>query len=100
VFDGPAIDALRGIFAKVCADFEANLIEMDGEDDHVHLLVEYPPKVPVSNLVNSLKGVSSRLLRKARPNIEKHYWKGVLWSPSYFASSVLSNTDIDKKKTL
>ncbi|AHK79920.1 transposase [Ectothiorhodospira haloalkaliphila] len=73
---------------KVCTDFEAQLIEMDGEDDHVHLLVEYPPKVAVSNLVNSLKGVSSRLLRKERPDIEKRYWKGsVLWSPSYFASS-------------
>ncbi|NLJ63274.1 MAG: IS200/IS605 family transposase, partial [Alcaligenaceae bacterium] len=62
-------------------------IKMDGEDDHVHLLVEYPPKVAVSNIVNSLKGVSSRLLRKERPDIQKRYWKGVLWSPSYFASS-------------
>ncbi len=35
-------------------------VEMDGEDDHVHLLVEYPPKVSISSLVNSLKGVSSR----------------------------------------
>jgi putative transposase len=74
-------------FSKTCADFEAQLIEMDGEDDHVHLLVEYPPKVAVSNLVNSLKGVSSRLLRKERPDIQERYWKGVLWSPSYFASS-------------
>ena len=32
-------------------------------------------------------GVSSRLLRKERPDIQKRYWKGVLWSPSYFASS-------------
>ena len=72
---------------NVCADFEVQLIEMDGEDDHVHLLVEYPPKVAVSNRVNSLKGVSSRLLRKERPDIQKRYWKGVLWSPSYFASS-------------
>jgi putative transposase len=87
VFDGDSINRLRTIFAKVCADFEAQLIEMDGEDDHVHLLVEYPPKVAVSNLVNSLKGVSSRLLRKERPDIQKRYWKGVLWSPSYFASS-------------
>lgn len=73
--------------APVCADFEAELIEIDGEDDHGHLLAEYPPKVAVSNLVNSLEGVSSRLLRLARPDIEKRYWKGVLWSPSYFASS-------------
>lgn len=87
VFDSEAIACLRTIFAKVCADFEANLVEVDGEDDHVHLLVEYPPKVPVSSLVNSLKGVSSRLLRKERPDIERRYWKGVLWSPSYFASS-------------
>jgi len=40
-----------------------------------------------SYLVNSLKGVFSRLLRKERPDIQKRYWKGVLWSPSYFASS-------------
>jgi len=87
VFDSDAINRLRIIFAKVCADFEAQLIEMDGEDDHVHLLVEYPPKVSISKLVNSLKGVSSRLLRKERADIHRRYYKGVLWSPSYFASS-------------
>jgi putative transposase len=87
VLDGKAIESLRAIFAKVCRSFEAQLIEMDGEHDHVHLLVEYPPKLAVSNLVNSLKGVSSRLLRAERPDIEKRYWKGVLWSPSYFAAS-------------
>jgi putative transposase len=44
-------------------------VEMDGEDDHVHLLVEHPPKVVVASLVNSLKGVSSsRLLRQQRPD--------------------------------
>ena len=87
VFDGKAIEDLKGIFANVCTDFDAELMEMDGEDDHVHLLVEYPPKVCISSLVNSLKGVSSRLLRKQRPDIRKRYWKGVLWSPSYFAVS-------------
>ena len=87
VFDGDAIGRLRTIFSKVCADFGACLVEMDGTGDHVHLLVEYPPKVAVSNLVNSLKGVSSRLLRKERPDIRQCCWKGVLWSPSYFASS-------------
>lgn len=87
VFDGDAIDRMRRMFGKVCEDMEASLIEMDGEDNHVHLLVEYPPKLAVSVLVNSLKGVSSRLLRKERPDLKKRYWKNVLWSPSYFASS-------------
>jgi putative transposase len=87
VFDSAAIEALREIFTEVCRDFEARLVEMDGENDHVHLLIEYPPKVPVSALVNSLKGVSSRLLRQSRPDTAKRYWRGVLWSPSYFAAS-------------
>ena len=60
---------------------------MDSEDDYVHLSVEYPPKIAVSNLVNSLKGVSRRLLRKERPDIQKRYWQGGWWSPSYFALS-------------
>ena len=87
VFDAQAIDLLRGIFADVCSDAHATLVQMDGEDDHVHLLVQYPPKVAVSSLVNSLKGVSSRLLRQQCPDIRKRHWKGVLWTPSYFASS-------------
>ena len=87
VFDGDAIARMRRMFGKVCEDMEASLVEMEGEDDHVHLLVEYPPKLAVSVLVNSLKGVSSRLLRKEGPDLKKRYWKNVLWSPSYLASS-------------
>lgn len=87
VFDADAIERLRRIFASVCADFDSTLVEMDGEGDHVHLLVEYPPAVTVSRLVNSLKGVGSRLLNKERPDIGKRRWEGALWSPSYFAAS-------------
>jgi putative transposase len=79
--------SLRTIFSKVCTDFEATRVERDGEDHHVHLFVPYPPKVAVPSLVNSLKGVSSRILRSERPDLRKRYWKGVLWSPSYFAAS-------------
>jgi putative transposase len=78
---------LKIIFGRVCRDFQAQLVEMNGEVDHVHLLVNYPPKHSVSSLVNSLKGVSSRLLRLERPDMERRYWNDVLWSPSYFAAS-------------
>ena len=43
--------------------------------------------ISVSVLVNALKGTSSRLLRKDRPDIAARYWQGVLWSPSYFVVS-------------
>ena len=58
-------------------------MQFDGEDDHLHLLVNYPPKVAVSALVNSLKVVSSRMIRtKNYPTISKKLWGSALWSPS------------------
>src|SRR5260370_17700929 len=89
VFDRDALDRLRLLFTKICTDFESQLTEMHGKDHHVHLLVRYPPKVAVSNLVNSLKGVSSRMLRQERPDLAPRYWKVVLWSPPYFASTLV-----------
>ena len=88
VFTKAVLEDLKEIFASVCQDFEAELVEFDGEKDYVHLLINYPPKVSVSRLVNSLKGVSSRLIRKKRyACIQDKLWAGALWSPSYFAAS-------------
>ena len=88
VFTKAILEDLRGIFASVCVGFEAKRVEFDGEDDHVDLLVEYPPKVTVSKLINSLKGASSLLIRKKDyPSIQKKLWGKALWSPSYFAGS-------------
>lgn len=88
VFTAAILADLQETFSKVCTDFEATLVECDGEGDHVHLLVTYPPKVSIAKLVNSLKGVSSRRIRgKGYSSIERALWGGSLWSPSYFAGS-------------
>lgn len=87
VFDDRALAWLQVHFARVCTTMGAQLIGCDGDSDHVHLLIEYPPKHSVSVLVNALKGTSSRLLRTERPDLAGRYWKGVLWSPSYFVVS-------------
>lgn len=87
VLSALAITDLRTIFASVCQRNECELLECDGEDDHVHLLVFYPPKLALSKLIQNLKGTSSRYLRESRPEITGSYNKPVLWSPSYFAGS-------------
>lgn len=82
------IEDLRIVFSEVTRGFESVLVEFDGEHDHVHLLVNYPPKISVSNLVNSLKGVSSRIIReKHGKKLKKKLWGNAFWSPSYFAGS-------------
>jgi putative transposase len=70
---------MEEIMRSVCADFECELVEFNGEDNHVHLLVNFPPKVAVTKLVNSLKCVSSRRLRQEFPDfpdLVPHYWRG------------------------
>ena len=87
VLDDAALAWLREHAAKVFGGMGCALLACDGEADHLHLLVEYPPKHSISVLVNAFKGTSSRLLRKERPDIAGRYSDGVLWSPSYFAAS-------------
>jgi putative transposase len=89
VFNDRHLTRLEEIMRAVCADFECELVEFNGENNHVHLLVNFPPKVAISKLVNSLKGVSSRRLRQEYPELVRHYWRAQrLWSGSYFAGSV------------
>jgi putative transposase len=87
----PGDDMLRyceRVTRKVRGDFEAGLREFNGEPGHVHLLVNYPPKVPVSALVNSLKGVSARMLRpEYTGRVNRARMNGHFWSPSYLAAS-------------
>jgi putative transposase len=88
VLDDTMLTRCEQIMRDVCVDFEAELKEFNGEDDHLHLLIEYPPKVAVAKLVNSLKGIPARLLRQEfNGRVNRHSMHGHFWSPSYFAGS-------------
>jgi len=72
----------------VCADFGVELREFNGQANHVHLLVNFPPTIALSRLVNSLTGVSSRRMRQEFPDLRAHYWRAQRpWSGSYLAGS-------------
>jgi putative transposase len=89
VFGDRHLARMEEIMRAVCADFETELVEFNGENNHVHLLVNFPPKVALAKLVNSLKGVSSRRMRQEFPDLVRHYYRAnKLWSGSYFAGSV------------
>jgi putative transposase len=76
------------IMKEVCEKFECELAEFNGANDHVHLLVHYPPKVALSTLVNSLKGVSARYLRQEySAHVRTYLQGGHFWSRSYYAGS-------------
>ncbi len=88
VFNDRHLTRIRQIMRDAC---EAELVEFNGESNHVHLLVNYPPKVAVARLVNPPKGVSSRRLRQEFADLVPHYYQAnKLWSGSYYAGSVSS----------
>ncbi|WP_065823365.1 IS200/IS605 family transposase [Photorhabdus australis] len=87
LLDGRMIEQLREAFLSAAGKLECEIIEMDGEADHVHLLVAYPPKLAVSVMVNNLKSVSSRLLRQQNTHLRMQSKTGLLWSRSYFVCS-------------
>jgi putative transposase len=78
---------LEAVFEQVSADFEAQLVEFNGETDHAHLHITHPPTVAVSNLLNTLNGVSARITRHDHPDPSRRSWSGHPWSPSYLAGS-------------
>jgi putative transposase len=73
---------------KACRDFEAELREYRGQAGHVHRLGNYPPKVCVSALVNSLTGVSAQMPRSQYTGrVNRATINGHFWSPSHLAAS-------------
>ena len=82
---------MKEAFESVAKKMGFEIVEFNGESHHIHLLIEYPPRLALSKIVNSLKGVSSRLLRKTYSVFQKDYWDNnvSLWSRSYFVASVV-----------
>lgn len=80
-----SLDLIEKSFTDVAKKMDFQILEFNGEADHIHSLIEYPPKLSISQTINALKGVSSRRYGQAR---FKKPHKQSLWSPSYFAISV------------
>lgn len=88
VFTDPMLTRLEEVFRDLMKKWEGRLIEFNGEVDHVHILIQYNPQTELSKLINNLKTVSSRYLRKEfADEINKVYWKDVLWTSGYFIAS-------------
>jgi putative transposase len=78
------LERLSVIFGETLEKWGCDLIEFNGEADHVHLLIGTNPAVQLSKLVNNLKTVSSRLIRRDfKGQLSRIYRKPVFWHRSY-----------------
>lgn len=83
-FTDEILNRLEEIVRKNCQDWEIDLLEFNGEADHIHLLLEMHPNIMPSKFINNLKTVSSRLIRKEfDAELKQYYWEPVLWTRAY-----------------
>lgn len=88
VIDAEMMEMIRGLAARLLAGYGGRLIELNGEEDHIHLLFELPPVMAPSRAVGSLKTQISKEIRAAYPDrIHGKLWKDTFWSASYFLTT-------------
>ena len=84
VITSEVLSDLKEIFDSLCEKWNCKLIECNGSNDHVHLLVSAHPNMNISVFVNNLKTVSSRLIRKKyKVYLSNYYHKPFFWKKAY-----------------
>jgi len=84
VFTHHMLSRMQTLLHETCQQMDCELLEFNGEDDHVHLLISVPPKLSIAVLVGQLKGKSSYFIRQEFwDQLKQKLWGEHLWSPSY-----------------
>ena len=87
VMTPPILEEVKATLRETAGKIGCTVKEINGEEDHVHLLLSFPADMSVSSMVNSLKTVSSRMIRKKHPDVLHGGNTGLFWSRSYFAAT-------------
>ncbi len=83
----------RELLIQICDAEDVRILKGVVSQDHVHMHVEYPPSISVSDLVKRMKGWTSRILQREYPHLEKRYWGRHFWGVGYGAWSTGNITE-------
>lgn len=90
VIDGDVKDRLISLSHEIIEEhWKGEILEINTDHDHIHILFEISPQTQLSKLINNYKTVTSRLIRKEfSEELRPYYEKPYFWSDTYFISSV------------
>ncbi len=83
----------RGLLIQICDSEDVRILKGVVSKDHIHMHVEYPPKLSLSDLVKRMKGRSSRRLQDEFPSLKKRYWGRHFWAIGFGVWSTGNITD-------
>jgi putative transposase len=87
------------LIREICEEYGFEIEEMEVAEDHVHMLISFPPKHSIGEVVRIIKSISARELFRVFPRLKKRLWSGELWEDGYFVRTVgdrLTRQIIDK----
>jgi len=88
VFTQPMLERLKELSSELLEKWDCECLEFGGESDHIHLLICTHPSLELSKLINNLKTVTSRAIRKEfEAQLKSFYLKPVLWTRAYYIAS-------------
>lgn len=93
IFNGEIADRTDEIIREICQNIDVEIIELSVQTNHVHVMIQHPPKISISQIVEKIKSNSSRILRSEFPKLYDWCPKG-LWSRGYHVVSVGPGHDI------
>ncbi len=100
IFAGEEVRKRAGqLIREICEEYGFEIEEIEIAEDHVHILISFPPKHSIGEVVRIIKSISARELFRVFPRLKKRLWSGELWEDGYFARTVgdrLTRQIIDK----
>jgi len=93
ILQGEVETKLKEILQKIAKEKGIEILAMETNVDHIHLLVDCSPQHYIPDLIKALKGVSAKRLFQTFPELKSKLWGGHLWNPSYFVATVSENTE-------
>lgn len=85
---------LKELLKKIAEDHGIEILEMEADQDHIHMLIECKPQHYIPNIIKAFKGTSARFLFLTHPELKSQLWGGHLWNPSYFVATVSENSEL------
>lgn len=87
LIDVGVVDMIKTKFAEISDEFHADILNIEMDKDHLHMLFKSKPTLDIPKYINALKTISSREVQRKYPSIKKNIVDNRFWSPSYFLAT-------------
>jgi putative transposase len=81
------VDFLKTKTREIAETFNVDILEIECDKDHFHMLFKSTPVINIPQFINAIKTITSREIQRNFPDVKKQLWEGKLWSPSYFLAT-------------